>query len=134
MGEWLGSELKNIIAYQNIDVVVPVPLHKQRLKQRGYNQVAHFGKKIASSLNACYDETILTRIEHGTSQTFKNRLNRSQTNEMVFKVVDFESLQGLHVLLVDDVITTGSTIHSCAQQLNKIPNIKLSLAVMAYTE
>lgn len=134
LGTWLGSELKNIVAYQSIDVVVPVPLHKQRLRQRGYNQVEQFGKIIAHFLNARYDDTILARIQNSKSQTFKNKFNRSQTITSVFKVSDLESLEGLHVLLVDDVITTGATIESCTQQLKKIPNIKLSLAVMAYTE
>lgn len=134
LGRWLGSELKNIITYQNIDVVVPVPLHKKRLRQRGYNQVEKFGQIIASELKARYDDTVLTRIQNSKSQTFKSRLNRSQTITTVFKVFDLCALEGLHVLLVDDVITTGATIQSCAEQLKKIPNIKLSLAVMAYTE
>jgi len=134
LGEWLMSEIKNNPDYQQIDVVVPVPIHKKRMQQRGYNQVEKFGKIMAKNLNATYNDTVLLRVKNTKSQTFKNRVNRLISTQTVFQLSDTEALKGKHVLLVDDVITTGSTIVACAKQLQKTSNIKLSLAVMAYTE
>jgi len=134
LGKWLVSEIKENPKYQNIDVVIPVPLHKKKLRQRGYNQVEKFGKVMAKYLNATYTDTVLLRVKNTKSQTFKNRVNRLISTQTVFQLSDTEALKGKHVLLIDDVITTGSTIVACAKQLQKTPNIKLSLAVMAYTE
>ena len=111
-----------------------MPLHKSKLKSRGYNQVADFGKIIAKNLNATYNETSLIRIKNTTTQTMKDRINRLRYLDIIFEVSKCTSLQGKHILLVDDVITTGATIKACAKELNKIPDIKISLAVMAYTD
>lgn len=134
LGEWLGIELCESGYYKNIDVVVPVPLHKKRMRSRGYNQVEGFGKEIALSLNATYNATTLVRVKNTASQTVKDRLTRWKNVQTIFEVSELKNLQGKHILLVDDVITTGATIKACVAELNKIPDIKLSLAVMAYTD
>jgi len=134
LGEWLGVELNESGYYNNIDVIVPVPLHKNRMKLRGYNQVEGFGKEIALSLNATYNDTTLVRIKNTASQTVKDRLTRWKNVQTIFEVSELKKLQGKHILLVDDVITTGATIKACVAELNKIPDVKLSLAVMAYTD
>ncbi len=134
LGEWLASEIKQQPQYQQIDVVISVPIHKKRMQQRGYNQVAKFGKILAEHLNAVYNDTLLLRVKNTKSQAFKDKITRSKDIATVFQAIDFTTLKGKHILLVDDVITTGATIIACAQQLQKTPNIKLSLAVMAYTE
>lgn len=134
LAEWLASEIKNQPEYQQIDVVIPVPIHKKRLQQRGYNQVEKFGKVLAKYLNADYNDTVLQRVKNTKSQTFKNRMMRNKTIDTVFEVNDIMTLKGKHILLVDDVITTGATVVACAHQLQKISDIKLSLVVMAYTE
>lgn len=134
LGEWLGIELSESGYYNGVDVVVPVPLHKKRKSSRGYNQVEGFGKEIALSLNAIYNDTTLVRIKNTSTQTVKDRLTRWKNVETIFEVSELKNLQGKHILLVDDVITTGATIKACVTELNKIPNIKLSLAVMAYTD
>ncbi len=134
LGDWLGSELKENINYQSIDVVIPVPIHKSKKKIRGYNQVTGFGKKIANHLNASFNDFCLLREKNSSTQTKKNRVTRLKTLEHVFNLSNMNSLEGKHILLVDDVITTGATIKACAIELNKIPNIKISLAVMAYTD
>ncbi len=134
LGDWLSSEIKHLSQYQQIDVIIPVPIHKKRLQQRGYNQVEKFGKILAKNLNATYNNTALIRVKNTKSQTFKTQFNRSENINTVFKLIDTQQLQGKHILLVDDVITTGSTIKACVLQLQKTANIKLSLAVMAYTE
>lgn len=134
LGEWLGVELNESGYYKDIDVVVPVPLHKKRMSSRGYNQVEGFGKELAIGLNAQYNDITLLRIKNTTTQTVKDRLTRWKNVETIFEVSDFTTLEGKHILLVDDVITTGATIKACVTELNKIPNVKLSLAVMAYTD
>jgi ComF family protein len=134
LGEWLGIELCESGYYNNVDVVVPVPLHKKRKRSRGYNQVEGFGKEIALSLNAIYNDTTLIRVKNTASQTVKDRLTRWKNVQTIFEVSELKNLQGKHILLVDDVITTGATIKACVAELNKIPDVKLSLAVMAYTD
>jgi len=134
LGKWLGVELNETGYYNTIDVVIPVPLHKKRMKSRGYNQVEGFGKELALSLKATYNDTTLIRIKDTASQTVKDRLTRWRNVQTIFEVSELEKLQGKHILLVDDVITTGATIKACVTALNKIPNIKLSLAVMGYTD
>lgn len=134
LGKWLGIELKDSGYYNDIDVVIPVPLHKKRMRQRGYNQVEGFAKELALSLNAEYNDSTLFRNKNTSTQTVKNRLTRSKNVETIFEVTDVNTLKRKHILLVDDVITTGATIKSCVTELNKINNVKLSLAVMAYTQ
>jgi ComF family protein len=134
LGNWLGFELKDCSFYNDIDVVISVPLHKNKLKFRGYNQVTGFGLSIAKHLNVPYNDTCLKRIKNTSSQTLKNRLSRLKYLDTVFEVSEINMLKGKHILLVDDVITTGATIKACAKELNNIPGLKLSLAVMAYTD
>ena len=134
LGKWLGVELAESRFYKAVDVVVPVPLHKKRLKERGYNQVTGFGEELAMCLQASYNDTTLLRIKNTVTQTVKDRLTRWRNVQTNFEVLDTKSLEGKHILLVDDVITTGATIKACVKELHKIPNIKISLAVMAYTD
>ena len=131
-GKWLGAELAEIPAYQEIDVVIPVPLHKQKLKKRGYNQVEGFGKEIASALSVPYNDTILIKVSKTGSQVFKTRILRFETEE-VFTVQNLEEINNKHVLLVDDIITTGATIEKCALQLLKAENVNISIATIATT-
>ena len=134
LGEWLGEELKNSEAYKLIDVVVPVPLHKSKRKQRGYNQVDKFGKALAIALDADYNSSTLIKTTATKTQVFKDRLKRSSNIEANFTVSEKESLKHKHVLLVDDIITTGATIEACANVLFEIEGLKLSLATMAITD
>ena len=133
-GTWLGAELSSIEAYKNIDVVVPVPLHKSKLRKRGYNQVAQFGKAIAKALQVDYDDKTLVREFANVTQVFKNRVMRSEDNQSRFKLADSNTLKHKHILLVDDIITTGATIESCCMELHKIDGVKISLATMAIAD
>lgn len=131
LGNWLGSELKTLEHYQNIDVVIPVPLHKKKLRRRGYNQVAKFGQQLARNLNADYIDNVLVKVTNTTSQTTKHRLARWINNDELFAVINAASIENKHILLVDDLITTGATLEACVTVLNKAPNIKISIATMA---
>ena len=133
LGKWLGSELSTVDAYTVIDVIIPVPLYKTKLRKRGYNQVAKFGKEIAKALNADYNDTVLVKRKSTKTQVFKGRLTRWNDEEL-FSITENKSLEGKHILLVDDIITTGATVEACASVLLKIDNIKLSLATMAIAD
>lgn len=134
LGTWLGQELRHNESYKTIDVVVPVPLHKSKLRKRGYNQVDKFAREIAQALSVDCDTKTLTKVKATTTQVFKNRLKRILTHEADFSISDFNSLKGKHVLLVDDIITTGATIEACANQLLRIEGVQISVASMAIAE
>ena len=134
LGKWLGSELSTLNVYKTIDVVIPVPLYKTKLRKRGYNQVAEFAKEIAIALNADYNDTILVKTKSTQTQVFKGRLTRWNDDGALFSITEKDSLKGKHILLVDDIITTGATVEACASELLKIDNIKLSLATMAIAD
>lgn len=131
LGKWLGTELSKIEQYKNIDIVIPVPLHKQKLKKRGYNQVALFGKEIAKALNADYVDDVLIKVTNTKTQVFKNRISRWTRNNEVFAIENVSKINNKHILLVDDIITTGATIEACANMLNNAQNIQISIATMA---
>lgn len=131
LGQWLGNELKELPTYQEIDIVIPVPLHKKKYKKRGYNQVAKFGQEIAKALQADYNDTSLIKITNTTSQVTKKRFARWQSNYELFTLENAASIENKHILIVDDIITTGATLESCIQVLNKAKNVKISIATMA---
>ena len=133
-GLWFGEELKRIPSTRDIDAIVPVPLHKKRLHERGYNQVSSFGKALSESLEIPYDENTLVRNIYSKSQTRKNRSGRSLNNQSVFGVTNNENPDGKHFLLIDDVLTTGATLEACGRALLKIPNVKISIACIAMTK
>lgn len=134
LGKWLGTELSNSDWKNTIEVVIPVPLHKSRLRERGYNQVEDFGKEIAKALNAEYIDDILLKISSTQTQTFKDRLSRWGKLEETLQIQHSEKIIGKHILLVDDLVTTGATLEACAHKLYEVPDIKISVATMAITD
>ncbi|TBW29849.1 ComF family protein [Gramella sp. KN1008] len=134
LGKWLGEELSAVSAYQDIDLVIPVPLHKTKLKQRGFNQVEDFGKEIAKSIHAEYCDKILLKISKTQSQTFKDRLSRWGRLEETLDIKNPEKAINKHILIVDDLVTTGATLEACAHKLLEIPGVELSVATMAITD
>ncbi|MFK7833571.1 MAG: ComF family protein [Winogradskyella sp.] len=133
-GKWFGAELATLEVYQKIDVVIPVPLHKTKLRKRGYNQVAKFAQEIAKALNADYNDTVLIKTKSSKTQVFKTRLTRWNDDGALFAIANETALAGKHILLVDDIITTGATVEACASVLLKIDHITLSLATMAIAD
>lgn len=133
-GDWFGFELKNSAHFNEIDAIIPVPLHPKKLKSRGYNQLTTFGNALAKQLSTEYKPDILVRISSATTQTFKQRFERFNDGKSKFSLANTEIFENQHVLLIDDVITTGATLESCCKELLKTPNIKISIATIAYTE
>jgi ComF family protein len=113
---------------------VPVPLHQKRLKTRGYNQSACFAEGLADQLSGVVELNNLVRTVATKTQTHKSRFARFQNMQEVFAVARPEVFENKHVLLVDDIITTGSTLEACGIELLKVPGLKLSIATIAYAE
>jgi len=134
LGEWLGNELKTIEAYKSIDIVIPVPLHKRKLRKRGYNQVEKFGREIAKALEVDYIDNVLLKTTATQTQVFKKRIARWNNENEVFTIQNESLIKGKHILLVDDIITTGATIEACSNMLNKAENLKISIATMAIAQ
>jgi len=134
LGQWLGEELKAIKSYHDIDVVVPVPLHRSKLRKRGYNQVTKFGQEIAKALDVEFNPKVLQKTISTKTQVFKDRLLRTSGSSATFSISENQTLRGKHILLVDDIITTGATIESCANALLQIEGVKISIATMAITD
>ena len=134
IGNWLGDEIVESNRFNNIDFIVPVPLHKNKLKKRGYNQLTIFGERLAEKLNITYNSTILVKISSTKTQTKKLRLDRWKNVQELFFVQNNVDLKNKHILLIDDIITTGATLEACCKAFNKIKGLKISIACMAYTK
>jgi ComF family protein len=134
LANWFGFELLEEKRFQTIDAIVPVPLHKKKLRQRGYNQLTTFGKRLSEIYQKPYVEDVLVRKYANTSQTFKDAFSRWMNVKEIFDVQNPEKLTNKHVLLIDDVVTTGATLEACALSLQKIPGVKISILTMAKAE
>jgi len=133
LGAWIGAELAKINSYKDIDIVIPVPLHKKKLEARGFNQVEGFGQEIAKALNILYIDDVLLKTSFSTTQTLKTRLARWGNIEESFVLFNSEKIKNKHILLVDDLITTGATLEACADVLLEAENVKISIVTMAFT-
>lgn len=134
LGTVYGEDLRQYYFDQQIDAIIPVPLHVTRKRTRGYNQSAEFGKGLSVSLNKPCLEDVLVRITKTETQTKKTKLKRWQNVKEVFHVAKADKLQQQNVLLVDDVITTGATIEACALMLLEAGCKSVSIASIAYTD
>jgi len=137
VGVWLGNKMgKQLIEspfFCNIDLVIPVPLHPKRLKKRGFNQSACFAEGIAEIINKPVDTISLKRKINSQTQTRKSRSERWENVKDIFLTTDTDNLKGKHILLVDDVITTGATLEACAKTLLQA-DCSISVATIAYAE
>lgn len=131
LGNWYVEDLKELVLEVPFDIVIPVPLHPKKFRERGYNQVTTFGKAVAKGLNIDYDGAILYRKKYSKTQSKKNLAGRSDNIENLFDIIAAEENQNKHFLIVDDVLTTGATLEACARALLKIPGAKISIVCMA---
>lgn len=131
LGNWYVEDLKELTLTTPFEVVIPVPLHPKKFKERGFNQVTTFGKTVAEGLKISYDDSILYRKKYSKTQSKKNLSGRSDDIENIFDVISTEENQNKHFLIVDDVLTTGATLEACSRALLKIPGAKISIVCMA---
>lgn len=136
VGEMLGrmaaKEVSKVDYFKDIDIIIPVPLHKIKKSIRGYNQCEAFAKGLSEYSNIPYSEKILLKIKNTASQTSKSRTQRIENVEKSFRVTEEIDLNDKHILLVDDVVTTGATLEACALCLKAIyPKVKISMYTIA---
>ena len=117
--------------FDSVDLLLPVPLHPERMRKRGYNQSEWIARGIQSATGIAIDTTSLSRIQKTESQTRKQLFERPENVEDIFRLDNADALKNKHVLLLDDVITTGSTLSACAATLKAIPGIRISLFSIA---
>lgn len=133
-GNWIGDILKNNKEFIDIDCIIPVPLHVKKLKQRGYNQVTKFGEQLSLHMQKPLLEHELVRVSSTKTQTYKSRFERFKNTNTKFEVKNPSIFKNKHVLLIDDVITTGATLEACIEEIKKENKVKVSILTMAYTE
>ncbi|MBU3663588.1 MAG: ComF family protein [Bacteroidetes bacterium] len=132
LGSLYGQRLKKISDTMLLHGVIAIPLHPSKLRKRGYNQSLAFANGLAETLSIPNFSINIERIKATETQTKKNRWQRWENVNAIFNVNHPETLCNKHLLLVDDVITTGATIESCAKELLKKTSCKLSIASIAY--
>ncbi len=133
LGKLTGKRLLENKIFSSADAIIPVPLHKQKLLKRGYNQSLSFAEGLAEKLSIPVSVDNLIRTTGTESQTKKSRTSRYENMKDVFSVKNPAHLNGKHILLVDDIITTGATLEACCNVLQKVSNVKISIAAIAYT-
>ncbi|MCF8302678.1 MAG: ComF family protein [Bacteroidales bacterium] len=131
LGTYYGHKLRASGFYSDIDVIIPVPLHPKKLKKRGYNQSVIIADGLAEGMYVPVKTRTLIRKIASSTQTKKSKYERWENVKDIFGVNNAETLEGKHILLVDDVITTGSTLEACILRLNDITGIRVSVAALA---
>ena len=131
LGKQYGRVLREISSYKTIDAIIPVPLHRKKYMQRGYNQSEQFAIGLSVPMKVPVNTLLLSRTRATETQTRKSRFSRYQNVREIFSLNKPGEYAGKHLLLVDDVITTGATLESCIQALTVIPEVKISVACIA---
>lgn len=132
LGRMMGKSILNSNRFSNIDLLIPLPLFTRKEFKRGFNQSSILCNGINEITNIPVMVNNVIRIKATETQTKKGRIERWENVEKSFSVADAETLKGKHVLLVDDVITTGATIEACGSQILKVEDAKLSIASLAF--
>lgn len=131
MGRYMSKSLLDSGFFQGIDIIVPIPLHKKRYKKRGYNQSEWLAKGVSAITRIPMNITSVKRTIPNSTQTHKNKWDRWEDVQNIFTIISPDEIQGKHILLVDDVLTTGATLISCASAIMKVQGVKISILTLA---
>ncbi len=134
MGQLYAGTLKNSETWSKPDLIIPVPLHPEKLKKRGYNQSEYIANGIASVILAPVLCNNLIRTADTETQTKKSRFSRYENLQGAFLCLDKSALIDRHILIVDDVMTTGATLEACCMVLSAIEGVEISIATIAFAE
>lgn len=118
LGRWYGYRLGEVGFKDKADLIIPVPLHKTRMRTRGYNQSMYVAEGLSEQLGIPVAEHALRRVRKTSTQTKKGRIERLDSMRGVFAVVEKEAVKGKRIMLVDDVVTTGATLIACMEELH----------------
>ncbi len=130
LGEKYGSILSESDRFSDVDIIIPVPLHPKRQQIRGFNQSEVIGRGLETTMTATLSTKHLLRNTNTATQTNKSRWERYKNVDNIFIINNEEELVGKHLLIVDDVITTGSTIEACVNTLNTIKDVRVSVVAI----
>ncbi len=133
LGKLIGHKLKNSVRFNDIELLVPLPLNAKKEAKRGFNQATLICEGIAQVWQQPIVADAVIRTVFTQSQTNKTRVARWQNMEGVFAVANANKLQGKHILLVDDITTTGATLEACGSEILQVANTKLSIVTVAFT-
>jgi ComF family protein len=131
MGKHFGIDLMQSPEFTSVDIICPVPLHPRKEKKRGYNQSWWIASGMARQMGKELSSNNLVRITANETQTHKTRFERWLNVEGIFHLINPEDFEGKHILLVDDVATTGATIEACAEAILSKTKAKVSIATLA---
>lgn len=132
LGRIYGLSLKSTGFTGSVDMIVPVPLHPAKKRSRGFNQSEIIAEGISAATGILINSSAVIRTVSSSTQTKRSRYERWVNVEGIFSISDSESIRGRHILLIDDVITTGATMESCINELLKIEGVKVSVAAIAF--
>lgn len=131
LGQRMAEEVMASARFADVDTLVPVPLHPRKLRLRGYNQAQVLVEGMLRAWPVREVEAGLLRVVHTSTQTRRGRMSRWGNVKDAFHLAGADALAGAHVLLVDDVVTTGATLESCANALARVPGIRISVLTCA---
>ena len=131
LGRLAATELRESGFFDGIDLIIPVPLSRKRYHQRGYNQSDYIAQGISEVTHIALRTDCLARTVDTDTQTHKSKEERWKNTKDIFQVVNPETLKGKHLLLIDDVATTGATLHACASTLLTLPGVRISIFALA---
>lgn len=134
LGQLLGNELLTSALVTDFDLIVPIPLHPKKLAERGFNQSEEFAKGLSKSIGVPLTNQGLYRTKASGTQTRKKKYQRWENVEGIFQLNKLVNFENKHLLLIDDVVTTGATIDAAWQCLQHVPGIRISLACLAFTK
>ena len=133
MGSIMGSRFKQLYSIQHIDLMIPMPLHPKKEYERGYNQASLLCKGISNIVHIPWRDDVLIRQFHTSTQTRKSRIERWENVSDVFELHAPSAIANKHILLIDDVITTGASMDACAAMLLAKKAASVSICSLAYT-
>lgn len=134
MGRYMASELQASDFFHGVDVIIPIPLHKKKQQIRGYNQSEWISRGITAVTGIPVDTEAIIRRKNTETQTQKSALERWENVDGIFELHRSEHLAGKHILIVDDVLTTGATTVACASRLAEIEGVRISVLTLAMAE
>ncbi|HCL83709.1 MAG TPA: ComF family protein [Chitinophagaceae bacterium] len=132
-GQQMGASLKQSGRFNDCSVIIPLPLFAAREKKRGYNQATLLAEGLSRQLKIPVVHDAVSRVKKTETQTHKSRIQRWKNMESTFEIRDPQKIQGNHILLVDDVVTTGASLEACARALLTFPGLRISIACLAHT-